>query len=242
MNWQSDFVTPLHLNAQVNKSHHVSNSPNSNSASMTNNTNHLIANNSNYNRILVSTSGSPGNTGNNNINNSSNSGAPHVISYNSTNNTFYQTQPTNYSALPQLINTVTYPSYLSMPLIPTLNLASNELDSVPSTPNVNNSSNSYDFNSQSRVYSSSSISSSSASSSPSSAATKNLVSQIVDLIKHLSIKLVAFDFDCTIVTIHTGGQWIDSPEKLAEFVRPCFRSLLPALLQFLELSAARAAY
>ena len=60
---------------------------------------------------------------------------------------------------------------------------------------------------------------------------KHLVAEIIELIRSLKIKLLAFDFDCTIVTIHTGGQWIDSPEKLAEFVRPCFRELLPALLK-----------
>jgi hypothetical protein len=58
-----------------------------------------------------------------------------------------------------------------------------------------------------------------------------LCAQIVDVIRRLNIRVVAFDFDCTIVTIHTGGQWLDSPEKLVEFVRPCFRELLPCLLK-----------
>jgi len=66
-----------------------------------------------------------------------------------------------------------------------------------------------------------------ASSSPNKS---NLIAQTIDLIRRLKLKIVCFDFDCTIVTIHTGGQWLDSPEKLAEFVRPCFRELLPALL------------
>jgi hypothetical protein len=59
----------------------------------------------------------------------------------------------------------------------------------------------------------------------------NLVTQVVDLIRRLNIRLVAFDFDYTIVSIHTGGQWLDSAEKLAEFVRPYFRKLIPALLK-----------
>ena len=61
--------------------------------------------------------------------------------------------------------------------------------------------------------------------------TKGLIPLIIESLKRQEIKMVAFDFDCTIVNIHTGGQWIDSAEKLAEFVRPCFRELLPALLK-----------
>lgn len=57
------------------------------------------------------------------------------------------------------------------------------------------------------------------------------VHNVVELIKSLRLKIIAFDFDYTIVTIHTGGQWIDSASKLAEFVRPCFRDLIPALLK-----------
>lgn len=58
-----------------------------------------------------------------------------------------------------------------------------------------------------------------------------LVTEAVELLRRLGIKLVAFDFDYTLVNIHTGGQWPDSAEKLAEFVRPCFRHLLPELLR-----------
>lgn len=60
---------------------------------------------------------------------------------------------------------------------------------------------------------------------------QHLAYEIVDLLRRLNVRLVAFDFDYTLVTIHTGGQWLDSPEKLAEFVRPCFRELLPVLLK-----------
>lgn len=60
---------------------------------------------------------------------------------------------------------------------------------------------------------------------------KNLVNQVIDSLRRSKVKLVAFDFDCTIVSVHTGGQWMDSAEKLADFVRPCFRELLSVLLK-----------
>lgn len=58
-----------------------------------------------------------------------------------------------------------------------------------------------------------------------------LANDIVKLLKRSRIKLVAFDFDQTIISIHTGGFWRDSAEKLAEFVRPCFKYLMPELLK-----------
>ena len=60
---------------------------------------------------------------------------------------------------------------------------------------------------------------------------KNLTMQIIESLRRNNLKVIAFDFDCTIVNIHTGGMWADSPEKLAEFVRPCFKELIPALLK-----------
>lgn len=60
---------------------------------------------------------------------------------------------------------------------------------------------------------------------------KALVNEIIKAIKNLNLKLIAFDFDQTIVSIHTGGIWPDSAEKLAEFVRPCFLHLIPELLK-----------
>lgn len=60
---------------------------------------------------------------------------------------------------------------------------------------------------------------------------KALVANIVKRINTLKLKVIAFDFDQTIVSVHTGGTWPDSAEKLAEFVRPCFRYLLPELLK-----------
>ena len=57
------------------------------------------------------------------------------------------------------------------------------------------------------------------------------MNQVIDLLRRSKIKLVAFDFDCTIVNVHTGGQWIDSAEELAKYVRPCFRELICVLLK-----------
>ncbi len=58
-----------------------------------------------------------------------------------------------------------------------------------------------------------------------------LTAKIIESLRRNNLKVIAFDFDCTIVSIHTGGTWFDSAEKLAEFVRPCFRQLIPALLK-----------
>jgi hypothetical protein len=37
-----------------------------------------------------------------------------------------------------------------------------------------------------------------------------------------NIRLVAFDFDLTIVSVHTGGQWMGTADELARHVRPEF--------------------
>ena len=41
------------------------------------------------------------------------------------------------------------------------------------------------------------------------------------------IRLLALDFDYTIVDIHTGGRWKGSSQSLCEHVRPAFIELLP---------------
>ena len=239
MNWQSDFVTP-HISQVNNKSPsknpsnsyistnliHSPSSASSNvslATAMNSNNHYLCANSSNYNRILAAAGLSMGNGGSGSsqssvvYNNNHASNQSHLPSnqqqliHNNSNNILINsyTQACSSSTASSSAN---YPNYLS---IPTLNLANgNESSSNNYNNFISNSANS--------------ITSSPSLSAPS---TKHLITQIIDLIKHLNIKLIAFDFDCTIVTIHTGGQWIDSPEKLAEFVRPCFRSLLPALLQ-----------
>lgn len=42
------------------------------------------------------------------------------------------------------------------------------------------------------------------------------------------IKLLALDFDKTLIDIHSGGMWNDGADKLASHVRPCMRDLLEA--------------
>jgi len=44
------------------------------------------------------------------------------------------------------------------------------------------------------------------------------------------VKLVALDFDQTIVDIHTGGAWRGPSSSLVPHVRPCFKALIEAAL------------
>lgn len=44
------------------------------------------------------------------------------------------------------------------------------------------------------------------------------------------MKLIAFDFDETIVDIHTGGRWTGSDEELVSHVRPDFRCVIARCL------------
>jgi len=57
------------------------------------------------------------------------------------------------------------------------------------------------------------------------------VNQIIDLLRKIKIKLIAFDFDNTLVNIHTHGHWRGSAEKLAKHVRPFFLQLIAELLK-----------
>jgi len=43
----------------------------------------------------------------------------------------------------------------------------------------------------------------------------------------VGIKVLAIDFDLTIVNTHTGGRWKDTSIALAEHVRPVFKHLIP---------------
>ena len=40
------------------------------------------------------------------------------------------------------------------------------------------------------------------------------------------IKLLALDFDQTLIDIHSGGVWNESVEELVQHVRPCMKDLL----------------
>jgi hypothetical protein len=71
---------------------------------------------------------------------------------------------------------------------------------------------------------------------------RRLACELAQLIRQSNLKLVAFDFDQTIVSVHTGGIWRDSAEKLAEFVRPSFQYLIPELLKNENLCIAIVTY
>ena len=45
-----------------------------------------------------------------------------------------------------------------------------------------------------------------------------------------TIRLLAIDFDKTLVGVHTRARWREGPEALAKTVRPVFRTLIPAAL------------
>lgn len=51
---------------------------------------------------------------------------------------------------------------------------------------------------------------------------KNIVATLLGK----GIKVLALDFDKTIVSVHTAGFWKGGTPKLAEHVRPCFKALI----------------
>ena len=53
-----------------------------------------------------------------------------------------------------------------------------------------------------------------------------LCQRIVNGMKCENIKLVAFDFDLTLVRIHTQGRWTGSAETLSKYLRPIFVELI----------------
>ncbi|CAB9525287.1 expressed unknown protein [Seminavis robusta] len=58
-----------------------------------------------------------------------------------------------------------------------------------------------------------------------------LVDQVIaHLQQDLKINFVAFDFDHTILSIHTGGHWGGSVKELCQHVRPSVAALLPRLV------------
>ena len=56
---------------------------------------------------------------------------------------------------------------------------------------------------------------------------KDVVRELVEK----GIKLLALDFDRTIVSVHTAGYWKQGTQKLVEHVRPCFRALMKEALE-----------
>lgn len=60
----------------------------------------------------------------------------------------------------------------------------------------------------------------------------NYIQWVIYLLKSkMNVLMVCFDFDKTLVDIHTGGRWTASAEELATHVRPCFRYLIPELFK-----------
>ncbi|XP_033747488.1 uncharacterized protein LOC117332620 [Pecten maximus] len=60
---------------------------------------------------------------------------------------------------------------------------------------------------------------------------RNKISTFVTLLEKKGIRLLAVDFDETLISIHSGGCWKDSAEKLSQHVRPCVRDLMEEALQ-----------
>lgn len=56
------------------------------------------------------------------------------------------------------------------------------------------------------------------------------VKGIVSAMHKNGIRLLAMDFDQTLISTHSGGRWKDSMEKLVKEVRPCMRDLIHASL------------
>ena len=59
---------------------------------------------------------------------------------------------------------------------------------------------------------------------------KEVAEGIINCLISKGIKLLALDFDKTIVSVHTGGMWKGGTAKLADEVRPCFAHLIEAAL------------
>lgn len=62
--------------------------------------------------------------------------------------------------------------------------------------------------------------------------------RIVQKLVSLSIKLVAVDFDLTILNVHTHGNWQFTAKSLASRVRPAFKQFLTAVLECDQLHVA----
>ena len=57
-----------------------------------------------------------------------------------------------------------------------------------------------------------------------------LARAIISTLVRKGVRVLALDFDKTIVSVHTKGYWRQTTPKLAEYVRPCFRALLEAAI------------
>lgn len=59
----------------------------------------------------------------------------------------------------------------------------------------------------------------------------NLARDAVQLLVQKGIRLLALDFDKTIISVHTSGFWRGAASELIEHVRPCFKLLMKAALE-----------
>ena len=60
----------------------------------------------------------------------------------------------------------------------------------------------------------------------------SVAKHIVHILYQKGIRLLALDFDKTLISIHTSGYWKGAAAKLAEHVRPCFQMLIKAALEY----------
>ncbi|XP_052072407.1 uncharacterized protein LOC127710520 [Mytilus californianus] len=57
------------------------------------------------------------------------------------------------------------------------------------------------------------------------------VKALVNAMHKQGIRLLAMDFDQTLISIHSGGRWKETIENLVKEVRPCMKDLIPACLE-----------
>ncbi|XP_060071010.1 uncharacterized protein LOC132550926 [Ylistrum balloti] len=60
---------------------------------------------------------------------------------------------------------------------------------------------------------------------------RDKISTFITMLEKKGIRLLAVDFDETLISIHSGGFWKDSTQKLSQHVRPCMRDLMDEALQ-----------
>ena len=64
------------------------------------------------------------------------------------------------------------------------------------------------------------------------------MARYVDHLVSLGIRLVAIDFDNTLVDVHTEGKWTDSSDKLVKHVRPGLKEMMEVALKRGQLRVA----
>lgn len=69
-----------------------------------------------------------------------------------------------------------------------------------------------------------------------------MAKEVISLFVNKGIRLLALDFDKTIVTVHTAGYWRGGSPQLAEHVRPCFQALMAAALEQKQLQLCVVTY